>query len=89
MRPVGTDPIGWNWNCIQIATISQAWARYPYCCTLKASASGGRHRTQQGSSLLGIHSSRLDITAQDFSVDEALGLNCAWYADVLLTLTDV
>jgi hypothetical protein len=21
-------------------------------------------------------------------VDEALGLNCAWYADILLTLTD-
>lgn len=39
--------------------------------------------------LLGIHSSRLDITTRDFSVDEALGLNCAWYADVLLTLTEV
>lgn len=39
--------------------------------------------------LLGIHSSRLDITTRDFSVDEALGLNCAWYSDVLLPLTEV
>jgi hypothetical protein len=24
----------------------------------------------------------------DMRVEEALGLNCAWYADILLTLTD-
>ncbi|MGB0670640.1 MAG: S1 family peptidase [Rhodospirillales bacterium] len=37
--------------------------------------------------LLGVHSSRLDIGTRDMQIDEALGLNCTWYADVLLTLT--
>ena len=37
--------------------------------------------------LLGVHSSRLDSTARDLEADEALGLNVAWYADMLLTLT--
>jgi S1-C subfamily serine protease len=37
--------------------------------------------------LLGVHSSRLDVGARDLVLDEALGLNCAWYADILLTLT--
>jgi S1-C subfamily serine protease len=38
--------------------------------------------------LLGIHSARLDMGTRDTRLDEALGLNCAWYADILLTLTD-
>jgi S1-C subfamily serine protease len=38
--------------------------------------------------LLGVHSARLDVGARDLKLDEALGLNCAWYADILLTLTD-
>lgn len=38
--------------------------------------------------LLGVHSSRLDVGTRDIVQDEALGLNCAWYADVLLTLTE-
>jgi S1-C subfamily serine protease len=38
--------------------------------------------------LLGVHSARLDVGTRDLKVDEALGLNCAWYADILLTLTD-
>ncbi len=38
--------------------------------------------------LLGVHSSRLDIGTRDFQLDEALGLNCAWYADILMTLTE-
>ncbi len=38
--------------------------------------------------LLGIHSGRLDIGSRDAEQDEALGLNCAWYADVLLPLTE-
>ncbi|PPD43703.1 MAG: trypsin [Methylocystis sp.] len=38
--------------------------------------------------LLGIHSSRLDVGTRDIVQDEALGLNCAWYADVLMTLTE-
>ena len=37
--------------------------------------------------LLGVHSARLDVGGRDVDVDEALGLNCAWYADILLTLT--
>jgi S1-C subfamily serine protease len=36
--------------------------------------------------LLGVHSARLDVT-RDLKLDEALGLNCAWYADILMTLT--
>ena len=37
--------------------------------------------------LLGIHASRLDIANRDIEKDEALDLNCAWYADILMTLT--
>ncbi len=37
--------------------------------------------------LLGVHSSRMDMATRDTVLDESLGLNCAWYADVLLTLT--
>jgi hypothetical protein len=37
--------------------------------------------------LLGVHSSRLDVNARNVDLDEALGLNCAWYADILMTLT--
>lgn len=37
--------------------------------------------------LLGVHSARLDLGSRDRKQDEALGLNCTWYADILLTLT--
>jgi S1-C subfamily serine protease len=37
--------------------------------------------------LLGIHSARLDMRTRVEGVDESLGLNCAWYADILRTLT--
>lgn len=37
--------------------------------------------------LLGVHSSRMDMGNRDRQVDESLGLNCVWYADILLTLT--
>jgi len=37
--------------------------------------------------LLGVHSGRLDVGSRDLQLDEVLGLNCAWYADILLTLT--
>ena len=37
--------------------------------------------------LLGVHSSRMDMETRDQQLDESLGLNCAWYADILLTLT--
>jgi hypothetical protein len=38
--------------------------------------------------LLGVHSGRLDIGGRDLDLDEGLGLNCAWFADILLTLTE-
>jgi len=38
--------------------------------------------------LLGIHSSRVDIKTREADTDEALGLNTAWYADILMTLTE-
>ena len=37
--------------------------------------------------LLGVHSSRMDMRTRDLQLDESLGLNCAWYADILMTLT--
>nr|MDP2192319.1 trypsin-like peptidase domain-containing protein [Rhodoferax sp.] len=37
--------------------------------------------------LLGVHSARIDMGGRDQQRDESLGLNCAWYADILLTLT--
>ena len=37
--------------------------------------------------LLGIHSARMDMRTRELGVDETLGLNCAWYADILLALT--
>jgi hypothetical protein len=37
--------------------------------------------------LLGIHSARLDMRTREQGVDDTLGLNCAWYADILRTLT--
>jgi trypsin-like peptidase len=38
--------------------------------------------------LLGVHSAKLDVTNRDASQDESLDLNFAWYADILLTLTE-
>lgn len=38
--------------------------------------------------LLGIHSGRFDIGPRNLDLDESLGLNCAWYADILMTLTE-
>ena len=37
--------------------------------------------------LLGVHSARMDMSGRDLRLDESLGLNCAWYADILLALT--
>ena len=37
--------------------------------------------------LLGVHSTRMDMGTRDRAQDESLGLNCVWYADVLLALT--
>jgi Trypsin-like peptidase domain len=38
--------------------------------------------------LLGVHAARMDMRTRDLQQDESLGLNCAWYADILLTLTE-
>ena len=38
--------------------------------------------------VLGVHSARLDMSTRDIDLDEALGLNCAWYSDILLGLTE-
>ena len=38
--------------------------------------------------LLGIHSSRVDVGTRDASIDEGLGLNCAWFSDIVLSLTE-
>ncbi len=37
--------------------------------------------------VLGVHSAKLDMSTRDIDLDEALGLNCAWYSDILLALT--
>ena len=37
--------------------------------------------------LLGVHAGRMDVD-RDVEQDERLNLNFAWYADVLVTLTD-
>jgi len=29
----------------------------------------------------------MDVGSRDSQLDESMGLNCAWYADILLTLT--
>ena len=39
--------------------------------------------------LLGVHSARMDMKTRDLVEDESLGLNCAWYADIVMTLTDL
>jgi S1-C subfamily serine protease len=53
-----------------------------------------RRRSGQGGSsslatwqLLGVHSTRMDMRTRDLIEDESLGLNCAWYTDVLMALT--
>jgi hypothetical protein len=38
--------------------------------------------------LLGIHAARMDVTNRDIEQDERLNLNCAWYADIIMTLTE-
>lgn len=52
---------------------------------MRAAARGG---TELPWKLLGVHSGRLDMRTRDRQEDESLGLNSAWYADILMTLTD-
>ena len=37
--------------------------------------------------LLGVHAARMDVSNRDIGQDEGLNLNCSWYADVIMTLT--
>jgi hypothetical protein len=37
--------------------------------------------------LLGVHAARMDVT-RDIEQDERLDLNCAWYTDIIMRLTD-
>ncbi|MCA9056470.1 MAG: trypsin-like peptidase domain-containing protein [Planctomycetaceae bacterium] len=50
--------------------------------------SNHRGRAALPYALLGVHASRLDVGVRDPSQDESLGLNCAWYADVIMPLTE-
>lgn len=47
----------------------------------------GTGREELTWTLLGVHAARLDVS-RDVEQDEHLNLNCAWYADILLTLTE-
>ncbi len=38
--------------------------------------------------LLGVHSARFDMGSRDHATDESLGLNAAWYPDIITTLTE-
>lgn len=44
-------------------------------------------RTELPWMLLGVHAARLDVTNRDTAQDESLDLNFAWYADILMVLT--
>ncbi len=47
----------------------------------------GGGRLQPAWRLLGIHSAGFDMKTREQGVDDTLGLNCAWYSDILRTLT--
>jgi hypothetical protein len=51
-------------------------------------ADGGSGRGELPWILLGVHAARLDVDNRDAEQDERLDLNCAWYADALLALTN-
>ena len=50
---------------------------------MRSAAGGG----QLPWKLLGVHTAGMDMGSRDLRLDESLGLNCVWYADILLTLT--
>lgn len=54
---------------------------------LRAKDTGGRDDGLPWK-LLGVHSARLDVGTRDLQLDEALGLNCSWYSDIVMTLTE-
>jgi S1-C subfamily serine protease len=55
---------------------------------LRRSHGTNADRSQLPWQLLGVHSTRMDMRTRDLVQDESLGLNCAWYADVLMALTE-
>jgi S1-C subfamily serine protease len=57
----------------------------PVVARLTAAHSG---RSALAWSLLGVHAARMDVDNRDEQQDERLDLNCAWYADIILTLTE-
>ncbi len=57
----------------------------PVVARLTAERSG---RGELAWMLLGVHGARMDVSDRDVVQDESLDLNCAWYADVLLKLTE-
>lgn len=54
----------------------------------RRSANAGSPAALASWQLLGVHSTRMDMRTRDKAEDESLGLNAAWYADVLAALTD-
>lgn len=59
------------------------------CVVMRVAGQGAALGADLPWRLLGVHSARLDVGTRDIKLDEALGLNCAWYADILMTLTDL
>lgn len=57
----------------------------PVVCRVTAERSG---RADLAWMLLGVHAARMDVANRNAGQDERLNLNCAWYADILLTLTE-
>lgn len=51
------------------------------------SANSSAGREELSWMLLGVHTSRMDVTHRDVVEDSRLNLNTAWYADILLTMT--
>ncbi len=66
------------------ARLHRGMSGAPVVARTQARASG---RTSLPWMLLGVHSAKLDVANRDASQDESLDLNFAWYADILLTLT--
>ncbi len=57
----------------------------PVVARAPSAASGREHLSWR---LLGVHTSRMDVNNRDQTEDERLNLNCAWYADIIMTLTE-
>ena len=53
----------------------------------RAAAAEGSGRESLSWLLLGVHTSRMDVDNRNIEEDERLNLNCAWYADIIMSLT--